>query len=767
MKHQLVYSRALMARGVAMMLLCVVMLQTGMASAETFYREVFRRQAGQTGKDAGMQSGWKAYRSRHVLGKPTYLKVFPPGSPNTVPGINNGTEGEEEGHALWSREVRGSLFIYTDELSFEITELTSVQYEQRLNGMAAGTRLALLIDPTWYIADVPANQKQRGIWESVLYRLSGMTFRTATHTPCAGPAAPLNSGIALPPSGKVTAVGVYLDSVTGRVRIDNFALNNEREQGSTMVERGNDLCPTGGFYEDTYHLDADEHVQPCGESETTTDCIEDADGDSLLDREESYYGTDPRNPDSDGDGRTDGEEVDDGSNPLDAGSFIEGPVESACVPWNNFFNMWNVAEHANADPAPLDLSLDVRSIDGRPLGLLKFNLAPFGQQDILVHETPQRAGIKDSYGIACSAGTGGPGSLKLAMVQYKPETNAASSREFQYALAAGATNGLQGRQVVPFNTYSPSAAPNDRFVVANWITVVNQSPAGSVEAGSITLYNLDGSRLESFHVALAPEERRDVPGGHEFGPNFAGIAEFVPENPRARFSVSNTRYVFRDGNLDPSQIITAFQLPAAAPSGQLLAVPLDAKDYSAILEIANADDASHAITAVIYSETGEERRRFSLVIPPKGSIHIITDEILQKGRGLAQVKGVAVESVVAVGMHYRRRTNGSLKDMFGIVAKEALGTRHLASYNTFLGQKTQLYGVNVQDTNKDMQVSYPLSNGETAALTSGVPPHGLKIAKVDAPADTYGMLNIKSEPGVVWWALRKHADYVVALPAGN
>ena len=47
----------------------------------------------------------------------------------------------------------------------------------------------------------------------------------------------------------------------------------------------------------------------------------DADGDGLLDSDESTFGTDPGIADSDGDGWLDGDEVSTGTDPLDAGSF--------------------------------------------------------------------------------------------------------------------------------------------------------------------------------------------------------------------------------------------------------------------------------------------------------------------------------------------------------------------------------------------------------------------------------------------------------------
>ncbi len=206
------------------------------AQGETFYREVFVRIPEATGKDAAQSSGWKALRSRQPEGKPSYLKVFPPGSPTILPAVNSSPAGNEEGHALWSRTESGALIIYTDEISFDISELFSVRYEQRLNGIAASTHLALLIGSTWYISDAPALQKQRGIWENVEYSLAGMTFGTAVHTPCLGPPLPENSGFHLPPIGQVLAFGVVVKDVNGRIRIDNFALNNRHPEGAQYVQ---------------------------------------------------------------------------------------------------------------------------------------------------------------------------------------------------------------------------------------------------------------------------------------------------------------------------------------------------------------------------------------------------------------------------------------------------------------------------------------------------------------------------------------------------
>ncbi|HQH27520.1 MAG TPA: thrombospondin type 3 repeat-containing protein, partial [Oligoflexia bacterium] len=676
------------------------------------------------GKDAAQSSGWKALRSRQPEGKPSYLKVFPPGSPTILPAVNSSPAGNEEGHALWSRTESGALIIYTDEISFDISELFSVRYEQRLNGIAASTHLALLIGSTWYISDAPALQKQRGIWENVEYSLAGMTFGTAVHTPCLGPPLPENSGFHLPPIGQVLAFGVVVKDVNGRIRIDNFALNNRHPEGSpekTPVGPGVKDCQTGGFPLGDYGLDADELVQLCREDETALDCLDDPDQDSLVEREEWYYGTNPLDPDTDGDGRRDGAEVDDGSSPLDSGSFLMPPAAKPCLEWNNFFGMWNVAEHLNAGTAGLPALIDVRSITGSPLEQYGFYLSALEQRDILVHETPQRLSIRDSYGVVCSSDVAARGTLRLAMIQYKTALpSPGSTRTFQYALGAPASIGVRGKQVIPFNTFSPSiAAGEENFRVANWITLVNQGesgPAGPAELGRLTFYNLDGAQLDSFWLALAPGERRDFAGGHQFGINRAGLVEFEPANPAARFSVSSSRYVYNNAAFDPAGIVTAFRLPAAPPTGRPLAVPLDAKDYSAILEVGNVNTSADAIEVTIFNDTGVQKQRYVLYLAPKSSYHIITDALLEYGRGTALIKGVAANSTIAVAMHYRRRSSGSIKNMFGLVAREALGTAQFTSYNTFLGQQTQLWGVNAAQTAKDLTVSY--ATGENTYSTN-------------------------------------------------
>ena len=192
-----------------------------------------------------------------------------------------------------------------------------------------------------------------------------------------------------------------------------------------------------------------------------------------------------------------------------------------------------------------------------------------------------------------------------------------------------------------------------------------------------------------------------------------------------------------------------FQLEGLVGSGELLAVPLDAGIGSAILELANASDAEISVTVDIYNASGALQQEQTHTLPAHGSVHVIADAILNGLQGTAAIRGSALESVVATAMQYGRNAALGINYLYGIAAKQALGTVLRSSYNTFLNQGCRLLLVNPGVAAANAAVSMVRYDG-THVLTGeqlSVPGNGMvdyNLCEKDA-ADNYGVVTVEPQ----------------------
>jgi hypothetical protein len=222
-------------------LMLLAAINAGEAAANPIYQEPFYF-CGETGRsyDAKAATGWTGLKSLRRVGKGGYLKVSSPGSIDEIAAVNSNPAGSENGRLLWNTAARG-LVIFTDEVAFDVSQIGTIQYQQRLDGIdhlgkdRDSTAVALLIGDTWYISDQSVEQQVTGRWEDAGFKLADLSFGTSIHFSGVGPAVPLNSGLALPSSGVVRAFGVFLRIVRGRARIDNFVLN-DTSPAATSIE---------------------------------------------------------------------------------------------------------------------------------------------------------------------------------------------------------------------------------------------------------------------------------------------------------------------------------------------------------------------------------------------------------------------------------------------------------------------------------------------------------------------------------------------------
>ena len=415
---------------------------------------------------------------------------------------------------------------------------------------------------------------------------------------------------------------------------------------------------------------------------TIDDLDFDDDNDNLSDNAEEQAGTNPLDPDSDDDGTTDGQEVLDGSNPGDPGSNVPTLSSTVCSDWNGYLGgMPNIMEHVNLGLSPMTVETVLYDINGQAQGAAVFPIQPGAQFDLLVHDMSGWA--QNSYGKVCSTVLEGS-RLDGRMVYYHAKDGGAG--DFDFAFAMPFTAGRSGSQYVPFNTFDPDLDPAtpDNFA-ANWIQLTNLEDSG--QTGTLYFYAQDGSVLATQPVTLAAQGRQDY-SGHQFGVQKVGIIEWRPDSADAHFQMRNARYIYDNPNLHES-FSGAFQLEGMAGTGELMVVPLVEQGTFAVVEVANVLDQETAIELITYHVDGTEAASDTFTLPARASKHVI---VAQYGEvmGSATIKGAWPGSTIAVAMQYGLSNTGELRFIYGIQAKEALGSVLAGSYNTFLGQTCSL-----------------------------------------------------------------------------
>ncbi len=475
------------------------------------------------------------------------------------------------------------------------------------------------------------------------------------------------------------------------------------------------------------------------------------------DEEEDTPNNEDENKDSDGDGISDADEIAAGSNPHDRGSFIQTLGTTVCSEWNGFLGgMLNIMEHVNLGDKPLSIESMVYSITGSLVDSHSVSsgankLAPGAQTDVLIHDSPGR--INDSYGKVCSTHSGQAGDLDGRMVYYKPKSD--NSGEFEFAFAMPFSNGVKGKQYVSFNTYQPSLNAEDiNNGIANWIQLTNLED--SPESGELAFYDLGGNLLGKEKVSISPGARRDFVG-HQFGPSMVGMIEWNPKNKNAKFGLRNVRYFYDTSGFSGNSFATAFQLEGAAGNGSPLAVPLDVRDGSSILEISNTTNSKIEVEIEIYDLTGFI---FDTVIEldAHSSHHLITDSLFSKrllahnlynSQGIAIIDSKTPESVIATVMQYGRDENLKLKYLYGIQAREAFGKTLRGSYNTFLDQGCSLLLTSPSNLIENATISMTRSDGTVVVNKEPVSIYPGRITNYDLCSkeipDTYGVVTVVSE----------------------
>ncbi|MCB0359211.1 MAG: hypothetical protein KDD44_06235, partial [Bdellovibrionales bacterium] len=341
--------------------------------------------------------------------------------------------------------------------------------------------------------------------------------------------------------------------------------------------------------------------------------------------------------------------------------------------------------------------------------------------------------------------SGVAGDLDGRMVYYKTD----GSGGYEFAFAMPFSNGRKGPQFVPFNTFQPSFNISELSnAVANWIQVTNGGT--SDESGDLIFYQMDGSVLGIQKVTIPGGARRDF-AGHQWGTNMVGVVEWRPEDSAIPFLVRNVRYYYDSASFASTSFATASQFQGMSGSGAVLSAPLDTNGSSAILELSNVQSQANNVTVSIYASGGQLLSQQVLTLGPMQSQHIIADGILNGQKGLAVIQGSLSGGVLALAMHYGRDSQGKLLYMYGVPAKEALGSVLRGSYNTFLSQGCRLHLGNATATAQPVNVHLRRYDGTEPLGGSGidltVAAHGMLDLNLCAQdvSDAYGVVTVQPQ----------------------
>ena len=534
------------------------------------------------------------------------------------------------------------------------------------------------------------------------------------------------------------AQGVVLDDDTdtdndGQPNITDT--DDDNDNVSDLDEATNGTDPLDSDSDDDMLLDGEEAANG------TNPLHPDSDLDGVSDSEEVNAGTNPLKSDTDGDGVSDRQELDEGSSPLDPGSTPIQLETTSCLGWNGFLpHLTQIFEHTNVGTAEVSLRTQLFDIDGTERFKFDFTLNPGGQQDLIAND--MEGFEQDTFGQLCvTVMSGSPSSLDGRLIFYE-FVNA--NTDYRLAFAQPLLPSQTGNQYLTFNTFQPSLDPVDSAnQVANWISVFNNDD--TTQSGTLNFYAQDGSEIGSQPTTLAPGARADF-SGHQFGPNLVGLVEWIPDDINASFQVQEIRYVFNEG-VSLTSLNSAMPFAGTRGSGEEIASIVDTRTSTVVLEVANVSSLPNEVSVVYYNLDGSTVGTATTTLNPKGSIHLIADETLEKTVGTAIVKGDSPTSLIVTKARYGRTESGGIFFASAIAGSEAIGKDLLGSYNTFIGQSCELFVGNTTDAEQNVSIDATSFDGRNILSNSPMTIPAFGVGQLDVCSqeseEAYGVITIK------------------------
>lgn len=450
--------------------------------------------------------------------------------------------------------------------------------------------------------------------------------------------------------------------------------------------------------------------------------------------------------DTDKDGISNKQEELDGTDPYDEGSYssrLRSPVYSL---WNGFLDITCILELVNNGTTALNANVALYRIDGRLGSSRNIALAPLQEYDLILNEM---SGFeKDSYGIVRISYTG---ELDGRVFYYR---RSLGYDGYDFAFGVPLVNPSFGTTAVGFNTFQPSLNPAEfGSLVANWLSIVNLDVKDRVF--TVNKFDQGGALLSSSKVVVPAFGRLDLDGGHITpGPNTVGLNMVVPDTPSSPYLAQLIRYGYADSA--GSSFSFAFPLLSKAGTGRQIHAPIST-DYGAQnwVEVINTRAEPVDVLIDFYGYEGNLLQRLSQSMMPYSQYHVNASALLGlPDAGTVTITPKVRNSVIAQSMYYFRDwEEGKMLSMYGVQAREALGSKLVGTYNLFLGMTNVLRIMNPTSRTVTLDLTINHYNPPTRFIGE-VPPHGLVdywLHQTDyygTAVDSYGVVSIETaEPG--------------------
>jgi hypothetical protein len=125
---------------------------------------------------------------------------------------------------------------------------------------------------------------------------------------------------------------------------------------------------------------------------------------------------------------------------------------------------------------------------------------------------------------------------------------------------------------------------------------------------------------------------------------------------------------------------------------------------------------------------------------------------------MASVEANKNSSLLISAMQYGRKLDSSIKYMYGVGAVEPRSANLRGSYNTFLGQDSQVVVINTTGIEQQASISVGAPKGDLSVQQTefNVADEGVLTLSLGEPANTYGMVKVQPEAGaeLAAWVLR-------------
>ncbi|MFN8392383.1 MAG: transglutaminase domain-containing protein [Bdellovibrionota bacterium] len=476
--------------------------------------------------------------------------------------------------------------------------------------------------------------------------------------------------------------------------------------------------------------------------------------------------------DEDRDGVANCVELADRTDPCDSGSFVQKLLPTSCAGANGFLSQVNIATVVNKLSQPLGFHVEYRDSDGVLRGALDFSLPPLLKRDLLVNEM----GLKpDSYGTVCvSAQTPVSGAWSGGLTLYKAHfpdgihPPPGFGGEFDFALYYPFENPQTGSGALTLNTYS--IGTDGLGLVANWVRVSDGDAGDGLPlSGRVRFYDQTGKLSADDSVSLPDGGRVDLPAHERIGPNAVGLAEFVPDDPQAKFYFEASRYFYDGVGAASKNFHTAYTIPRRPLTGAAVTArtPVRPNEMS-VIELVNGSANAVAASVRLFGAGGATVGAESAFIPPKGSSHRILLDIA----GTANVETAEVsgppEAIGATTISYAFDKSGKLLYGYAHPFTESGGALQFTEFNSFIQHTNTLELSNTLDQPVDLSVRVlGFDNSVLNEFATTLAPRANSSLNVNVPKDTYGtvVVDTGSVVGVIPLNRVTRPDqYVLSFP---